>query len=275
MDRSMKKFAIDGCEMAYQDVGQGPVVLFGHSYLWDSEMWAPQIAQLSQSFRCIVPDLWAHGESDSAPLSTRSLQDYAQQILALMDHLEIDQFAIVGLSVGGMWGAEVVAMAPRRVNAIALMDTFVGLEPEVAHKKYFAMLETINTVKHVPEAIIAAVTPLFFARNAEQDNPELVVKFQQHLAQIKDEQAEAIAKVGRMVFGRRDLIDALEHFTLPTLIAVGAEDIPRPYLESYLMQDCIDGAELVQIPNAGHISNLEQPQFVTSLLNDFLTKALR
>ncbi|WP_174269581.1 alpha/beta fold hydrolase [Vibrio ichthyoenteri] len=274
MDRSVNKFAIDGREMAYQDVGQGPVVLFGHSYLWDSQMWAPQIEQLSQSFRCIVPDLWAHGESDNAPSATRSLQDYAKQILALMDHLNIDQFAIVGLSVGGMWGAEVVALAPQRVRAIALMDTFVGLEPEVAHKKYFAMLDTINTVKHVPEALIEAVTPLFFARNAEQDNPELVAMFKRHLAQIKAERAEAIVKIGRMVFGRRDLIDELYKFTLPTLIAVGAEDAPRPYLESYLMQDCIDGAQLVQIPNAGHISNLEQPEFVTALLSDFLGEAL-
>lgn len=98
--------------------------------------------------------------------------------------------------------------------------------------------------------------------------------FKQSLRQIKDQQAEAIVKVGRMVFGRRDLIDALENFTLPTLIAVGSDDSPRPYLESYLMQDCIDGAQLVQIPNAGHISNLEQPEFVTALLSDFLGKAL-
>lgn len=274
MDKGMNKFAIDGREMAYLDVGQGPVVLFGHSYLWDSQMWAPQIAELSQSFRCIVPDFWAHGESDPAPQSTRSLQDYAKQILSLMDHLSVDQFSIVGLSMGGMWGAEVVAAAPQRVSAIALMDTFVGLEPEVAHKKYFAMLDTINTVKHVPESIVESVAPLFFARNAEQENPELVTMFKQSLRQIKDQQAEAIVKVGRMVFGRRDLIDALENFTLPTLIAVGSDDYPRPYLESYLMQDCIDGAQLVQIPNAGHISNLEQPEFVTALLSDFLGKAL-
>lgn len=275
MDRSMNKFAIDGRDMAYLNVGQGPVVVFGHSYLWDSQMWAPQIAELSQSYRCIVPDLWAHGESDNAPASTRSLQDYAKQILALLDHLAVDQFSIVGLSVGGMWGAEVVSLAPQRVTSIVLMDTFVGLEPEVAHKKYFAMLETIASVKQVPEAMIEVVAPLFFARNAEQDNPQLVAAFKQQLAQITGERAEAVAKIGRMVFGRRDFIDELEKFTLPTLIAVGEEDIPRPYLESYLMQDCIDGAQLVQIPKAGHISNLEQPAFVTELLGAFLSKVPR
>ncbi|OLQ91332.1 2-succinyl-6-hydroxy-2,4-cyclohexadiene-1-carboxylate synthase [Vibrio ponticus] len=268
----MNKFTIDGKQMAYLDIGQGPVLLFGHSYLWDSKMWAPQVAHLSQSYRCIVPDLWSHGESDSAPQTTRSLQDYAQQMLALLDHLDIQQCTMIGLSVGGMWGTELVTLAPARVNALVLMDTFVGLEPEVAHNKYFAMLSTIDSEQVVPPAIIDAVVPLFFANNAVQDNPQLVAEFAAHLAAIKGEQASEIARIGRMVFGRRDQIEQIEKFALPTLIAVGQEDKPRPVLESYLMVDCIDGSELVQIPQAGHISNLEQPQFVNEMLEGFLSR---
>ncbi|MGD8170835.1 alpha/beta fold hydrolase [Vibrio sp. TRT 21S02] len=268
----MNKFVVDGREMAYQDVGQGPVIVFGHSYLWDAKMWAPQVEVLSQFYRCIVPDLWAHGESDFAPVQTRSLQDYADHILALMDSLDIEQFSIVGLSVGGMWGSEVAVKAPARVQALVLMDTFVGLEPEVTHKKYFAMLEAISAAQLVPEPVIEAVTPLFFARNAKQDSPQLVEGFRQHLAQLKGEQAVEVARIGRMVFGRRDLIEEIEKLALPVLIAVGQEDIPRPVLESYLMHDCISGSELMEIPKAGHISNLEQVDCVTNMLTQFLSK---
>ncbi|MCZ4295299.1 alpha/beta fold hydrolase [Vibrio sinaloensis] len=268
----MNKFAIDGCEMAYQDVGQGPVIVFGHSYLWDSQMWAPQVEALSQHYRCIVPELWAHGDSDFAPSSTRSLTDYAQQILALMDHLDIETFSLVGLSVGGMWGTELVSLAPQRVNALVLMDTFVGLEPEVTHKKYFAMLDTISQVQAVPAPIVDAVTPLFFANNVQQDNPQLVDQFVQSLIALKGDKAVEVARVGRMVFGRRDQIEDIEKFALPVLIAVGQEDKPRPVLESYLMHDCISGSELIQIPRAGHISNLEQPEFVTEMLKNFLDR---
>lgn len=268
----MNKFAIDGCEMAYQDVGQGPVIVFGHSYLWDSQMWAPQVEALSQHYRCIVPELWAHGDSDFAPSSTRSLTDYAQQILALMDHLDIETFSLVGLSVGGMWGTELVSLAPQRVNALALMDTFVGLEPEVTHKKYFAMLDTISQVQAVPAPIVDAVTPLFFANNVQQDNPQLADQFVQSLMALKGDKAVEVARVGRMVFGRRDQIEDIEKFALPVLIAVGQEDKPRPVLESYLMHDCISGSELIQIPRAGHISNLEQPEFVTEMLKNFLDR---
>ncbi|WP_194437560.1 alpha/beta fold hydrolase [Vibrio fluminensis] len=268
----MNKFTIDGKQMAYLDVGQGPVLLFGHSYLWDSKMWAPQVAHLSQSYRCIVPEFWAHGESDFAPQATRSLQDYAQHILGLLDHLEIQQCTMVGLSVGGMWGTELVTLAPTRVKALVLMDTFVGLEPEVTHKKYFAMLSTIDKEQAVPQAIIDAVVPLFFAHNVTQDNPHLVAEFTASLAALKGDQAREIARIGRMVFGRRDQIEEVENFALPTLIAVGQEDKPRPVLESYLMLDCIDCSELVQIPNAGHISNLEQPEIVNQMLESFLSR---
>ncbi len=268
----MQKFSIDGREMAYLDQGQGSVVVFGHSYLWDSKMWAPQVSALSDKYRCIVPEFWAHGDSQFAPETTRSLTDYARQIVALMDHLNIDEFSIVGLSVGGMWGTEVVNLVPQRVKSLVLMDTFVGLEPEVMHNKYFAMLDTIAQAQVVPEAIVEAVTPLFFARNAQQDSPELVNGFRQHLASLAGEQAVEVVRMGKMVFGRRDQFEDIEKFALPVLIAVGQEDAPRPVLESYLMQDCIAGSELVQIPQAGHISNLEQPEFVSQMLEQFLAK---
>ncbi|MGL0941018.1 alpha/beta fold hydrolase [Vibrio vulnificus] len=266
----MKTFVIDGKSMAYQDVGQGPVLLFGHSYLWDSQMWAPQIEFLSQSYRCIVPDLWAHGESESAPTHCNSLVDYAQHLLALMEHLQIETFSIVGLSVGGMWGAELVSQAPARVTSLVMMDTFIGLEPEVTHQKYFAMLDAIAQTQMVPSPIVEAVVPLFFANDAKEQNPQLVSDFEQRLASLSGERAVEVARVGRMVFGRRDVIEDAEKFALPTLIAVGQQDKPRPVFESYLMHDVITGSQLVEIPNAGHISNLEQVEFVNQMLETFL-----
>ncbi|BDR14617.1 2-succinyl-6-hydroxy-2,4-cyclohexadiene-1-carboxy late synthase [Vibrio sp. STUT-A11] len=272
MDIAMNKFEIEGQQLAYLDKGEGPVLLFGHSYLWDNQMWAPQVEVLSQFYRCIVPDLWAHGESEAAPASTRSLVDYAQHMLALMDHLEVEEFSIVGLSVGGMWGAELTAQAPQRVKSLVLMDTFIGWEPEVTHKKYFAMLDTINQVQSVPEPIVDAVAPLFFANNVEQANPELIASFKQSLQALQGERAVEVARIGRMVFGRRDVIEDSEKFALPTLIAVGREDKPRPVFESYLMNDCITGSQLIEIPEAGHISSLEQPEFVNQMLLNFLNK---
>ncbi|MDW6001819.1 alpha/beta fold hydrolase [Vibrio mangrovi] len=268
----MQSFTLGGKSMCYSDVGTGEVLVFGHSYLWDSQMWQPQIEALCQNYRCIIPDLWAHGQSDSAPESMHTLRDYAGHILALMDHLGIESFSVIGLSVGGMWGAELALLAPERMKALVMMDTFIGLEPEITHAKYFAMLDAVIATQSFPKPIIEQVVPMFFSDRTLQRSPEedFVAAFRTFLTETGGQQAADIGQIGRIVFDRRDLFDDVEKLNLPVLIMVGEDDKPRPVLESQLMLDAISGSRLVVVPQAGHISNLEQPGFVTQALSDFL-----
>lgn len=259
-------------KLSYLDVGSGPVLLFGHSYLWDSAMWAPQIATLSAQYRCIVPELWGHGQSDLLPNNSKTLLDIADQMLELMDALEITHFSVVGQSVGAMWGAELVLKAPTRVKTLVMLNSFIGFEPEVTRAKYDGMLDMITAAKAIPAPLISAISPLFFANDAANNTPELVTDFEQSLASITAEQIPTIVKLGRMIFGRRDTMEYAEQLTLPCLIMAGVEDKARSVLESYLMSDAIDGSQLVHIPAAGHISTLEQAEFINQHLADFLAK---
>lgn len=259
-------------KLSYLDVGSGPVLLFGHSYLWDSAMWAPQIATLSAQYRCIVPELWGHGQSDLLPNNCKTLFDIADQMLELMDALEITHFSVVGQSVGAMWGAELVLKAPTRVKTLVMLNSFIGFEPEVTRAKYDGMLDMITAAKAIPAPLIGAISPLFFANDAANNTPELVTGFEQSLASITAEQIPTIVKLGRMIFGRRDTMEYAEQLTLPCLIMAGVEDKARSVLESYLMSDAIDGSQLVHIPAAGHISTLEQAEFINQHLADFLAK---
>ncbi|WP_330146994.1 alpha/beta hydrolase [Shewanella oncorhynchi] len=259
-------------KLSYLDVGSGPVLLFGHSYLWDSAMWAPQIATLSAQYRCIVPELWGHGQSDLLPNNCKTLLDIADQMLELMDALEITHFSVVGQSVGAMWGAELVLKAPTRVKTLVMLNSFIGFEPEVTRAKYDGMLDMITAAKAIPAPLISAISPLFFANDAANNTPELVTDFEQSLASITAEQIPTIVKLGRMIFGRRDTMEYAEQLTLPCLIMAGVEDKARSVLESYLMSDAIDGSQLVHIPAAGHISTLEQAEFINQHLADFLAK---
>lgn len=259
-------------KLSYLDVGSGPVLLFGHSYLWDSAMWAPQIATLSAQYRCIVPELWGHGQSDLLPNNCKTLLDIADQMLELMDALEITHFSVVGQSVGAMWGAELVLKAPTRVKTLVMLNSFIGFEPEVTRAKYDGMLDIITAAKAIPAPLISSISPLFFANDAANNTPELVTGFEQSLASITAEQIPTIVKLGRMIFGRRDTMEYAEQLTLPCLIMAGVEDKARSVLESYLMSDAIDGSQLVHIPAAGHISTLEQAEFINQHLADFLAK---
>ncbi|MCG9720225.1 alpha/beta hydrolase [Shewanella sp. Isolate7] len=267
-------FNLNGHQMSYLDVGQGPVLLLGHSYLWDSAMWAPQIAHLSQHYRCIVPDLWGHGQSDLLPNNCRSLKHLAEHYLALMDSLEVDEFSILGLSVGGMWGAELTLLAPRRVKTLVMMGCFLGFEPEVSRAKYYAMLDAMMAAGQLPPPLIDQIAPLFFADKVEQKQPDLIAAFKTSLANLAPERLESISRLGRIIFGRRDIMEDAAQFTLPTLIMTGTQDKPRPVLEGYLMHDAIDGSEFLHIPEAGHISTLEQSGWINQHLSDFFAKHL-
>lgn len=268
----MKKFKIDGHEMAYLDVGQGPVIIFGHAYLMDSSMWVHQVEVLKENYRCIIPDFWGHGVSDSVPKSVNTLKDYAKQVNDLLDSLDIYEFSVVGLSLGGIWGAELASLIPQRVKSLVLMDTFVGLEPEVSHKKFFAMLELIEARQAITSDISEDIAYLYLS-SSTADSSRVGEKLRKKLTNLEAVSVINLVKVGRMFFGRRDQTAELEKLSMPALIAVGQQDKLHRVLESYLMQDCLKNSELVEISNAGHLSNLEQPDFVTDMLTRFLTRS--
>ena len=263
----MKHFMeIAGRRMAYLDEGQGPVLLFGHSYLWDSAMWAPQIAALKGSYRCIVPELWGHGDSDVLPDGGCTLATLARDHLALLDALGIEECVLVGLSIGGMWGVELAHMAPNRIKGLVLMDSFVGLEPQITCERYLGMLAAIEQLGSIPAPIIEQVAPIFFAN---QPDAALLAEFKARLAAWPSEKIAAMVAVGRSFVTRADRMEWLETLSCPAQVITGCEDRTRPVLEGYLMADTL-GIALIEIAGAGHISTLEQPERVNAALTGFL-----
>ncbi|WLI78937.1 alpha/beta fold hydrolase [Kosakonia sp. H02] len=255
--------------MSFSDTGSGFPVLLGHSYLFDKSMWSTQIEALAKQFRVIAPDLWGHGESPALPAATSSMADLAADHLALMDSLNIGEFAVVGLSVGGMWGAELAALAPQRVKSLMLFDTFVGNETDEAREKYFAMLNAIDAAGTLPPPLLDYVVSQFYSRNA---NPADVQHLRTYLSSLSAQQLRSsIVPLGKLIFGRPDRMAILNAITCPAHVATGELDLPRPPVEGRLMAEKL-GCEFTLIPQAAHISNRENPRVVTQLIIDFLTQ---
>ncbi|WP_260955072.1 alpha/beta fold hydrolase [Pseudomonas citri] len=264
---------IDGQPLHYLDQGQGPVVLLGSSYLWDHAMWAPQIDALSQHYRVIATDLWGHGQSGRLPEGMTSLDDLARQALALMDHLHIDAFNLVGLSVGGMWGARLALMAPERLQKLVLLDTYVGVEPEPTRQYYFSLFDKIETSGSIPEPLLDIIVPIFFRPGIDPQSP-LYQQLRASLAALPAERLrDSIVPLGRIIFGRDSILSRLPELDAQrTLVMCGDQDKPRPPSEALEMAELI-GCPHVLIPEAGHISNLENPEFVTEGVLEFLRQA--
>lgn len=263
---------IDGAHMSYVDHGQGFPVLLGHSYLWSAAMWQPQIEALSKHYRVIVPELWGHGDSAAPPSTTTDMSALARQHLALLDALDIPKCHLVGLSVGGMWGAQLAIEHPQRIDRLVLMDTYLGAEPDATRLKYFGLLDAASTAGGFSDALLDIVVPIFFHAGG-QTVPEIREQFR---AQLKASSAQVIREslepMGRVIFGRPDLLMRLGD--LPgerTIVLCGDQDIPRPPAESNEMARLI-GCLAAQIPFAGHISSLENSQVVNEFLLNWLPR---
>ncbi|MCB0190019.1 MAG: alpha/beta fold hydrolase [Caldilineaceae bacterium] len=270
----MPTITMKGQAMHYEEQGRGFPILFGHSYLWDAAMWQPQIAALATSYRCIVPELWGHGRSAAAPTIPYATEELAADMWTFTQELGLEQFAVVGLSVGGMWGAHLTLDHPDAVVALVLMDTYLGPEPITTQARYFGMLDVVEQNGGIPAPMLDAIAPLFFSPVTMQQKPEMVERFRADLLAFEAEQIPSIVALGRGIFSRASQLTRLPAINAPTLVIVGADDRSRPPHEAEEMAMRIPGAALEVIADAGHISNLEQPKTVTALLTQFLQTVL-
>src|SRR6202789_4192896 len=123
---------VNGQRIRFDDSGgDGPAVILAHGFLMDREMFAPQVEALSPEFRVITWDERGFGETefDDQPFS---YWDSARDCLALLDHLDLDQAVIGGMSQGGFLSLRAALLSPDRVRALVLIDTQSGPEdPEV------------------------------------------------------------------------------------------------------------------------------------------------
>lgn len=264
---------IDGKLCFYQDIGEGYPILLGSSYLWTSEMWEPQLKHLSQEFRCIAVDLWSHGKSGRLDAKHYTIEQLADDYWKLMKQLGISKFAIVGLSVGGMWGAHLALKHPQAVSALVLMDTFVGSEPQETKQKYFMLLDQIEKDERFTDTLLDRIIPLFFSPHTFANQPQLVDNFRRTLGNIKKENIPGIVTLGKAIFSRNCILNQLRLITQPTQVLVGRDDIPRPPREAEEMVSYLPSAKLHIVDKAGHISSQEQPDVVNGVLLDFLRKA--
>src|SRR5450631_3101444 len=205
----MPNIAIDGQDLHYLDRGTGFPVLFGGSYLWDAAMWAPQVEGLSTRYRCIVPELWGHGKSGAIPEVPYSLSKLAGDMRGLVDALGLEQFAIVGLSVGGRWGIEMALDCPARVKALVLMDTAASEEPPATQVLYFDMLDLMERVGAMPPPLVEQVVPIYFAPETLTGNRALVDGFRRSLLDIGKDRLASIVALGRAIFSRPSLLGRL------------------------------------------------------------------
>lgn len=268
-----KYLSINSKKLAFFDEGNphGPVILFGHSYFFDASMWENQIRYfIKKGYRCIAPDLWAHGESDLLLEDSYSIEAIAYDYRVFLDTLNISAACVVGISVGGMWATRLALDNPDRIDAVVIMDSYVGSEEPSSQVRFFSLLKHFKDQKHISPELSKIMIPMFFSENAISRKEKYVEDFENYLLSIPASHVNSLAALGYGIFGRNSMLDQLDQLSsIPCLVIVGEQDQPRPPSEAKEMASLL-GATCEIIQNAGHIANLEEPEQVNNLLNNFL-----
>ena len=251
---------INNLNIAYTDAGIGRPIVLIHGYPFNRSLWNEQVEALSSTCRVIAPDLRGFGESDAA--ATATMNEMAHDVAQLMDHLEITQAAIGGLSMGGYVALAFYKQFPSRVRALVLADTRAQADNEEA--KQNREQQARKALDEGMAGIADSMLPKLLTPETVSKHPEIVKRVRDMMLKTKPEGAAAAL---RGMAERDDQTDLLSKIAVPSLILVGAEDAITPVADSEKMHQAIAGSRLVVIENAGHVSNLERTaQFNEALL---------
>jgi 3-oxoadipate enol-lactonase len=252
--------AINGQRIYFEDTGgDGPVVVLGHGFLMDHEMFVHQVAALRDQYRVITWDERGFGltESDGQPFS---YWDSAADCLGLMDHLGIDRAVVGGMSQGGFLSLRVALTAPEKVRGLILLDTAsVAEHPEVA-AGYQQMIDTWASVGAVDE-LADIIANIIIADPAE--NPVWIAKWQ---ARPK----ESIVQPGACLLSRDDITDRLGEITCPALVIHGTEDTAITMDKAEILAAGLVGCGGVVKVGGAHAANLTNPEPVNAAILEFL-----
>lgn len=257
---------INGFDMHYEVAGEGKPVLFIHGYPFDGSMWQPQIEALSGQARLILPDLRGFGASQATqPPYTMDL--YADDLKGLLDHLGVERAVLAGLSMGGYISFAFYRMYPERVQALALLDTRPQADSPEAREGRKKAAEIART--EGAAAIAKSLIPkLFSPKTLDSQSPVVDVVRQM----MERQKVDGIVGALMAMADRPDSTPTLAQITRPTLILVGADDVLTPPDASRQMHEAIRGSRMEIIPDAGHLSTMEQPERVNRILADWLSQ---
>jgi 3-oxoadipate enol-lactonase len=255
---------IGGAEIRYEVRGEGPAVLFLHAFPLGLFMWDSQVADLEASHRVVRFDNRGFGGSppQGSPLTMDRIADDAADLL---DHLGVDQAVVCGCSMGGYAAFAMVRRHAARIRALVLQDTRPGADNEEARRNRADVAERV--LREGAKAAADAYLPKLVGETTHRERPDLLARLREAiLAAPPRGIADALLGLGARV----DSQPTLAQVRVPTLVVCGGEDVLTPPSEAEAIHRAIRGSQLVIIPEAGHLANLENPEAYNRALVRFL-----
>ena len=263
----MKQVDVNNIRLGVFDQGHGRALLLVHGFPLDHSMWRGQIQDLSRDFRVIAPDLRGFGRSGVTD-GVVSMEQLADDLASLLDALGVsDKIVLCGLSMGGYVAWQFWRRHRSCLSHLILCDTRAAADPRDAAK---ARLESADrAMAEGVEFLADTMMGKLFAESTLQDRPDLVEATRTVMLETP---AAGVAAALRGMAARSDSTDTLGEIDVPTLIICGQHDTISTADEMQEIARQISGSRYVEVPDAGHMSPLENPTVVNQAIRDFLAR---
>ena len=256
---------INGITMAYDDQGGGPAVLLLHGFPLCRRMWRPQFNVLPEAgFRLLAPDLRGFGESD-APEGPYSIDLFADDAVALLDHLEIERAVVGGMSMGGYVLFNLLERHPDRLAGACFITTRAHADDETGREHRLQLARKVMELG--PGIIASSFAQILFAGETLRERPKLVAEV---YGWMTGTDSRGLAGGLLAMRERQDYTGRLGDFSLPALAIGAEEDRAAPPEKSREIAAGIPGCRLCLVPRAGHMANMENPGAFNACLLEFL-----
>ncbi|OXS31755.1 alpha/beta fold hydrolase [Streptomyces sp. XY006] len=258
----MHAVRVDGIEVVYDRVGQGPPLVLAHGVTTDARLFGGQLRDLADEFTVVAWDEPGAGRSSDVPPGF-ALADYARCLAAVVEDVGLGPAHVLGLSWGGTVVLELYRLHPGLVRTLLLVDTYAGWKGSLPAAEVRARVEGAERMLAVPPAEFAPTMPGLFAGAPPADAVRL-------LSVMSADTRPGSLRAELTVMAEADLSDLLPGIAVPTLLLWGELDRRSPVdpvARSFLA--AIPEATLVVLPGVGHLSNVEAPEPFNRTVREF------
>ena len=243
--------------MQHTQLGAGPVLLLLPGLGCDSRMWQPVAERLANRFTVVHPYTWGRG----------LLAARARELEKLVDSLETGAVGIAGLSMGGYLTFECLRQWPESIRAVALLDT-TAFEDDAARVETREQVLRLLGQGRYSEVLGTFIPSVLSTQLRDNDDAQKLM-----LTMAKDLGPSTFSADLRAILERGEFTDVLPLIRVPALFAAGAEDLLTPADIARQMAAQVPGSRVVEIPDAGHMTPLENPVATARVLDEFFAAA--
>jgi pimeloyl-ACP methyl ester carboxylesterase len=244
------------------------LIIFLHGFPLDHSIWRHQLDFFSTRYRCIAPDLRGFGGTTELVKPDKpavvTIDTFADDVVALMDRIGVKKANIVGLSMGGYIALAIWRKleSRKRVRRLVFVNSNAAgddTETKALRKSFIDLIQNHGVKAYADEMLPRLLAPENMAARGNEVR---------HM--IERTKPETLTSTLNALAGRKDMLEWLRRVQVPTLVTVGEKDVISPVSASKKIEQGVDKAKLVVIPNTGHLSPLENPQALNEALFKFL-----